>query len=241
MATFVLVHGAFQGGWVWGRVADLLHSRGHDVHTPTLSGCGYLAKAVHQESDLGVFIADIRSYIEFEDLGEIILIAHSFSGMVCGALMMQIPERIRQAVFVDAVIPEPQRSFADMAGEPFQLMLEKHRGQDGAVRPWPLQVFGVTESAAAWFEPRLRPFSYKAFHTPFPGIFDPRPVPTSYISCRETGSPFIREMAGKARRHGWSLQTINSGHCPMVTCPLELCQAIMIQVASGQDLLSFFQ
>lgn len=241
MATFVLVHGAFQGGWVWEKVADLLRTRGHDVHTPTLSGCGYLAKEIHQEINLDAYIADIRNYIEFEDLSEIILIAHSFSGMVCGALMMQIPERIRHAVFIDAIIPEPQRSFVDIAGEPFRLMLEKHRREDGAVRPWPLQVFGVTGPEASWFEARLRPFSYKTFDTPFPGSFDPRLVPTSYISCQETISPFIRAMVEKARWHDWPLQTINSGHCPMVTSPFELCQAIMIQVATGQDFRSFFQ
>jgi pimeloyl-ACP methyl ester carboxylesterase len=222
-------------------VAELLGTRGHDVHTPTLSGCGYLAKEVHQEVNLDAYIADIRNYIEFENLSEIILVAHSFSGMICGALMMQIPERIRHAVFVDAIIPEPQRTFVDLAGEPFRLMLEKHRREDGAVWPWPLQVFGVVGPGASWFEARLRPFSCKAFHAPFPGSFDPRLVPTSYINCQETSSPFIREMAKKVKGNGWPLQAIHSGHCPMVTCPLELCQTIMLQTASGQDLLSFFQ
>lgn len=241
MATFVFVHGAFQGGWVWGKVADLLRIRGHNVHTPTLSGCGYLAKAVHQEIALDDYIADTRNYIEIEELGEIILVAHSFSGMVCGALLMQIPERIRHAVFIDAIIPEHQRSFGDIAGEPFRLLLNKHRREDGAVRPWPLQFFGVTGSQAPWFEPRLRPFPCNAFQSPFPFSFDPHLVPTSYINCQQTLSPFIQEMAAKAKDNGWPLQVINSGHCPMVTCPFELCQVIMIQVASGQDLLSFFQ
>ena len=241
MATFVLVHGAFQGGWVWTKVADALRTRGHEVHTPTLSGCGYLAGEVHAENNLDTYLADLRRYIDFEQLGEIILVAHSFSGMLCGALMMQIPERIRHAVFIDAIIPEHRRTFAEMAGEPFRLMLEKHRRDDGAVNPWPLQVFGVTGPDASWFESRLRPFPYQAFHLPFPDSFDPRFVPTSYITCRETISPFIREMAGKAKENKWPVQAITSGHCPMVTCPFELCQAIMLQTASGQDLFSFFQ
>ena len=92
MANFFFVHGAFQGGWVWGKVAEMLRTRGHDVHTPTLSGCGYLAKDTDEEINLDNFISDIRNYIEFEDLSEIILVAHSFSGMICGALMMHIPE-----------------------------------------------------------------------------------------------------------------------------------------------------
>jgi pimeloyl-ACP methyl ester carboxylesterase len=241
MANFLLVHGAFQGGWVWGKVADLLRTRGHEVHTPTLSGCGYLAKDVSQDINLEDYIADIRKYFEFEDLREIVLVAHSFSGMICGALMMQIPERIRHAVFVDAVIPQAERSFADIADEPFRQMLEKHRQEDGTVRPWPLPLFGVTGPEVAWFTTRLRPFSHKAFLAPFPGSFNPRLVPTSYITCRETSSPFIRKMAEKAKENNLPLQEINSGHCPMVSCPRELCQALMLQTASGQDLFSFFQ
>lgn len=241
METFLFVHGAFQGGWVWCKVADLLRTRGHDVHTPTLSGCGYLTGMGHQESDLHVLINDIRGYIEFEDLSDVILVAHSFSGMICGALMMQIPERILHAVFVDAIIPEEQRSFLDMAGEPFQLMLEEHRLADGSVKPWPLQVFGVTGPESTWFLDRLRPFSYRAFHTPFPSAFDPCRVPTSFISCRETISPFIRRMADKAKANGWPLMEINTGHCPMVTAPVNLARTIMIQTAPFQDLLTFLE
>ncbi|GAB6191822.1 alpha/beta fold hydrolase [Desulfocastanea catecholica] len=211
------------------------------MHTPTLAGCGYLARPGSQKSDLHDYIADIRGYIEFEDLREIILVAHSFSGMVCGALMMQIPERIRHAVFIDAVLPESQQSFTDLAGELFRLMLEEHHLEDGSVKPWPLQVFGVTSPETSWFSARLRPFSYKSFHTPFPEIFDPKRVPASFISCRGTVSPYIQAMGGKAKANGWPLMEINTGHCPMVTAPVNLARTIMIQTAPFQDLLTFLE
>ncbi len=241
MATFLFVHGAFQGGWVWSRVADLFQTRGHVVHTPTLADCGYLAQEDHQENDLHVFIDSIHRYIEMEDLKEIILLSHSFAGMISGAIMMQIPERIRHAVFIDAIIPEHQRSFTDLAGETFRLMLDKHRQEDGSVRPWSTPVFGVSGPDTTWFEARLRRFSYKAFNTPFPEIFDPHRIPTSYINCLQTMSPFIQAMAEKAKYHAWPLLTINAGHCPMVSCPRELAQAIIIQTTSGQDCYSFFE
>ena len=221
MATFLFVHGAFLGGWVWRKVTDLLHSRGHDTHTPTLSGCGYLAgKNRHEGNDLSDFIADIRNYIDAEGLTEIIMIAHSFSSMICGAIMMQIPDRIRQAVFIDGIIPESNRSFAETAGQSFQLMLANHLQEDGSVRPWPLPVFGVQGADADWFETRLRPFSHTAFHSPFPGTFDPQRVTTSYISCQKTASPFIQAMAMRATELNWPLLPIKSGHCPMVTGPV---------------------
>ena len=233
MATFVLVHGAFQGGWVWQKAAEKLRSQGHEVHTPTLSGCGYLSQGMRREDDLNTSVDGLLRYLEFEDLRKVILVAHSFSGMICGAVMMQVPDRIQQAVFVDAVIPEVQRSFAKIAGEGFQQILEKHRLEEWKVRPWPLQVFGVAGSSADWFENRLRPFPYAAFHTPFPVTFNPATIPVSYIGCRETASPFIRQMVGKAKGYNWPVVEMDSGHCPMVTHPEDLVRTIIAAVTSG--------
>ena len=236
MATFLLVHGAFQGGWVWQKVAAMLRGQGHEVHAPTLSGCGYLSHGMQQEDDLLTYIEDIAQYIEFEDLQGIVLIAHSFSGMICGEVMMRFGNRIMQAIFVDAVIPEAHRTFAETAGEPFRNMLEKHRLGGGKVRPWPLQVFGVDKSSADWFEPRLRPFPYQAFLTPYPGHFAPDVLPCAFIGCRETISPFIRKMAEKAKGYTWQVLEIQAGHCPMVSCPEELVRAMMSILASDDGL-----
>lgn len=241
MSTFLFVHGAFQGGWVWRQVAGILARNGHDVHTPTLSGCGYLSPVKADWGDLGTYIDEVVRYVEMEDLTNVILVAHSFSGMICSAVMMRTPARIRHAVFVDAMIPEQGRSFADIAGEPFMQMLQKHRSEDGSIAPWPLPVFGVNGDGAQWFAPRLRPFPGQAFTSPFPDPFDPHRVRTSYISCQETMSPFIRAMAGKAGEYGWPMLALNSGHCPMVTCPANLVKAIVIQAGLNQDVRMFFE
>jgi len=241
MSTFLFVHGAFQGGWVWRQAADKLARNGHDVHAPTLSGCGYLNRNGADGSDLTAFIDEVVGYVEMEDLEDFVLVAHSFSGMICGAVMMRIPEQIRHAVFVDAIIPEPGRSFADIGGEPFRQMLEKHRRENGTIAPWPLPVFGVNGEGTAWFAPRLRPFSGQAFTTPFPDPFDPHRTPASYISCQETMSPFIRAMAAKAEEYGWPKMTLASGHCPMVTCPDELVKALVILTGSNQDYRMHFE
>ena len=188
---------------------------------------------MRQEDDLNTSVDGLLRYLEFEDLGEVILVAHSFSGMICGAVMMQVPNRIQQAIFVDAIIPEVQRSFAQTAGEGFRQILEKHRLEVWKVCPWPLQVFGVAGSSAEWFESRLRPFPYADFHTPFPVTFNPTAVPVSYIGCRETVSPFIRQMVGKAKEYNWPVVEIDSGHCPMVTHPADLVRTMITIIASG--------
>jgi pimeloyl-ACP methyl ester carboxylesterase len=235
MTKFLLVHGAFQGGWVWRELAGLLRAQGHEVHRPTLSGCGYLSGRQPRPEGLQAYIGDIKKYMELEDLKDIVLVAHSFSGMICGALIMQLSQRIRQAVFIDAAIPVPGQSFAEVAGENFQNMLEKHRMADGNVRPWPAQVFGVAGPEAQGFESRLRPFPHEAFVTPFPGAFDPAAVKTAYIGCRDTASPFIRETALKAASHGWRIFQLDSGHCPMISCPGELSR-MLITASSGGPL-----
>ncbi len=227
MASFLMIHGAFQGGWVWNKTADILNQKGHSVYAPTLGGCSYLYHGPDSTRDLLSYISEAEMYAKIEDLNEIILVAHSFSGMICGALMMRMPERIRQAVFVDAVIPQQHRSFATIAGDSFTQMLEKSKTPTGEVKPWPVQMFGVDENNAAWFEDRLRPFPVKAFHSPFPDCLEPSPIKVSHISCKHTMSPFIREMAAKAKGMGWPLFQLNSAHCPMVTHPAELSQTML--------------
>ena len=249
MATFLCVHGAFQGGWVWKQVADQLHKQGHTVHRPTLCGCGYLyaasglacdykdflenkagyldtvsgcrnqAAASRPSYDLHTYVTDMANYLEIEELEDIVLVGHSYSGMICGALLMQQGQRIRQAISVDAVIPQSERSFVDVAGEQFAQMLGQHQLDEFLIRPWPVPVFGIDEQRAAWFQSRLRPFPKAGFTTAFPGRFDPTVRPITHITCLRTMSPFIRAMAVKAGELGWPVHELDAGHCPMITCP----------------------
>ncbi|WP_027185993.1 alpha/beta fold hydrolase [Desulfovibrio inopinatus] len=229
MAKFLFVHGAFQGAWVWREVSDILQSMGHETHIPTLSGCGYLHHGGREGIDLNTFIQDISNYIYFEELDDVVLVGHSYSGLICGAIMMGTPHLLHQAILVDTIIPQSNRSFVDTAGEAFRHMLESHRVGNWKIKPWPLNVFGVPESRGPWFSARLCDFPESAFLTPFPSEFDPTCVPVSFITCTATASPFIRAMAGKARSFGWSVTELNSGHCPMVTHPQEL--AAMLDTA----------
>lgn len=260
MTSFFCVHGAFQGGWVWRQIKPYLEKQGCTVHRPTLSGCGYLYQepqtpaemkdylmrtASYMDTVSGFFqpprdqqysynlvsyIKDIESYLALEDLHDVVLVGHSFSGMICSALLARVPERFRSAIFIDAVIPCEGKSFVDIAGPQFEKMLEQHRLGNGLVKPWPLPVFGVNGLEADWFGARLRPFPRAAFHTVFPEKFDSTICPISYISCRQTMSPFIRETANTARRLGWPVHELDSSHCPMVTCPQALAEMLIALV-----------
>ena len=259
MANFLCVHGAFQGGWVWQQVAQHLAQQGHVVHRPTLSGCGHLfassglscdykdfleTKAGYLETvsgcrnplavprptyDLHTYITDVANYLEEEELEDVVLVGHSYSGMICGALLMQQGWRIRHYIAVDAVLPEAGRSFVDIAGEQFATMLDQHKLDDLLIRPWPVPVFGVDEARATWFQSRLRPFPQAGFTTYFPSSFDPGIRPVTHITCLRTMSPFIRAMAAKAGALGWPVRELDAGHCPMITCP-ETLAALLLSI-----------
>lgn len=234
MATFVFVHGAFQGGWVWKDVVNALRAMGHDAHAPTLSGCGYLHHGLREGVGLHSYIQDVVNYLDFMDLSDVTLVGHSYSGLICGAVMMRTPNRLRKAVLVDTLIPEPNRSFAETAGEAFQHMLEGNRVNGWKVAPWPVKVFGVPEDKAPWFQKRLCEFPHAAFTTPFPGEFEPSLVDTAFITCGKTLSPFIRAMAERAKAYGWKVDELaESGHCPMVTHPQELTDLLLAAVGEG--------
>jgi len=106
MVTIVLVHGAWAGGWVWARMTPHLRAAGHDVFAPTLTGSGERSHLLTREVDLNTHVDDIANVIKFENLNDVILVGHSYSGMVITEIANKMPERIAHLVFVDAFVPE---------------------------------------------------------------------------------------------------------------------------------------
>src|ERR1700760_4452365 len=101
MATFVLVHGSWHGGWCYARVARLLRAAGHEVYTPTLTGMGERSHLAGGHINLDTHIRDIRNVFEYEDIGDAILCGHSYGGMVITGVAGEIGERIRSLVYLD--------------------------------------------------------------------------------------------------------------------------------------------
>ncbi len=106
MATFVLVHGAWQGGWTWSRVTPLLRAKGHEVFTPTLTGCAERVQTLSPQVGLETHVEDIAALILFERLKDVILVGHSYSGQVIASSASRLPERIRQLIYLDAFLPD---------------------------------------------------------------------------------------------------------------------------------------
>src|ERR687889_2155513 len=110
MTTFVLVHGSCHGGWCWKKVTPLLRKYGHDVYFPTLTGLGERDHLLSKDIDLYTHIHDITQVLEYEDLNEVILVGHSYGGLVIGGVAEVIPERIKHLVYLNAYIPQDNKS-----------------------------------------------------------------------------------------------------------------------------------
>src|SRR5690349_3363976 len=113
-STFVLVHGAFHGGWCWRMVADRLRDAGGRVFTPTCSGLGERAHLLASGVDHRTFVKDVAGVIEAEELDDIVLVGHSFGGVVISGVAELMPDRIRHLVYLDSVIPRDGKSPIDM-------------------------------------------------------------------------------------------------------------------------------
>jgi pimeloyl-ACP methyl ester carboxylesterase len=104
--TFVLVHGAWHGGWCWRRVADLLEKQGHKVFTPTLTGVGERSHLMSKDINLDTHITDLVNVFKWEDLKDVCLVVHSYGGWPGSGAIEQVGDRISSIVWLDAFKPE---------------------------------------------------------------------------------------------------------------------------------------
>jgi pimeloyl-ACP methyl ester carboxylesterase len=132
VVTIVLVHGSWLGGWCWRRVAPLLRSAGHDVFAPTLTGLGDRSHLGGPNVDLSLHVQDIRSVLEIEELQDVILVGHSYAGMVITAVADQVPDRIAQLVYLDAIVPEHGLAIFDLIPPATVAQIRRAAEQGGA-------------------------------------------------------------------------------------------------------------
>lgn len=130
-ATFVLVHGAWAGGWAWKRVAPLLRAHGHDVFTPTLTGLGERVHLASPDVNLTTHIQDIANLLVYEDMKDAVLVGWSYSGMVVAGVQDSVPDRLAHVVYLDADVPRDGESDFDVSGPEFRDEMERNAHSSG--------------------------------------------------------------------------------------------------------------
>ncbi|CAN7645306.1 alpha/beta hydrolase [Phenylobacterium sp. LjRoot225] len=238
MATYVLVHGGGHGGWCWGRLAPLLRAAGHEVFTPTLTGLGERAHLLRPGIDLDTQIADVLGVLAYEDLHDVILVGHSYGGMVITGVADRALERVGQLVFLDAAIPRNGESLADTSPGLQELVGRHVRTVDGVeLALWPdphiVSLYGVTApDQVAWMAGKLTPHPWACLTQKLHLTREAEllKLPRTNINCTstlDTRSPEGVERALQADRV-WEIDT---GHDLMITEPRAVAD-MLLQLAA---------
>lgn len=231
--TYVLVHGAWHGGWCWARVAPILESAGHRVHAPTLTGLGDSAALLRRDIALGTHVDDILRLLRERDLREVVLCGHSYAGMVITGAADAEPSRLRALVYVDAVVPQDGDCALDPLPPERRALIEERTARDGdgwKVPPTPAARFGVTDPRdAAWIDALCTPHPYRTLAEPIRLSGAHRRVPTKVYVLASAHSPsaYWQYHERAAADRGWRAAEVPSGHEMMVTHPRELAEILL--------------
>jgi len=234
-ATFVLIHGAWHGGWCWKKLTPLLRAAGHDVYTPTLTGLGERAHLLNPQIGLGTHVEDIRALLEYEDLHNVILVGHSYGGMVIAGVAEVAARRLSHLIFLDAFVPLDGQSVLDTRsdrGAPVRKIAQE--SGDGWKVPIGKATFGVTDEAdVAWMSARMTPQPLRTFEEPV-RLTSPaaHALPRSYILCRQDEPTLFDSHAQRVKSEGWGYFELRTGHDAMITAPEELAR-ILLKVAAN--------
>ncbi|HXZ22121.1 MAG TPA: alpha/beta hydrolase [Pseudolabrys sp.] len=232
-STFVLVHGAWHGGWCWRRVADRLKARGHSVFTPTLTGLGERAHLLHPGVNLSLHIADVLGVIEYERLNGIVLVGHSYGGCVISGVAEAIPDAIRSIVFLDAFIPDDGDAMVDLVQPAVQEVIKAALQRGDAVIPVrDAAAFKVNEKDRAWVDSLSvpQPMGTMTEKIKLTGARERIPK-KAYI--RATGYPnvsFDKAYARVKADRAWRTFEVACGHDVMIDEPDRLTD-ILLKVA----------
>ena len=239
MATYVLVHGGAHGGWCYGPVARILRSSGHDVHAPTLTGLGDRSHLLRPGIDLDTHINDVVAVLHYEDLREVILVGHSYGGMVITGVADRAADRVGHLVYLDAATPVDGQSLVDIAGPMMEAARARGRVVDGVelvLFPGtePLPHYGVTDpDDVAWMDERLTPHPWRCFEQPLRLTNEEAlwAIPQSHIVCTSTLATRDPARMAAARATG-RLWDIDTGHDLMITEP-EAVATLLLKVAGA--------
>lgn len=239
MANFVLVHGAWQGGWCWRDVTAALIRAGHRAHAPTLTGVGERAHLLSKDITLETHIADVIAAIEAEEMNDVVLAVHSYAGMIGTAVADRMPGRIAHLVYVDAVVPKPGESWS---GTHSRATREQRLGAAAAAPDFAFPapdpaVFGLADEQYEWVKRRQTPHPGHTYEHALD--FDMNrvaAVPRTFVSCIKPALATIDSIRPRvADRNFWGgawlansrVVELETGHDPMISAPREFTRVLL--------------
>ncbi|MCK1797528.1 alpha/beta hydrolase [Streptomyces sp. XM4193] len=238
MSTYLLVHGAWHSGQCWDRVVPLLEAAGHRVFAPSLTGYGDRQHLLGPEVGLDTHIDDVVGLITEEDLDEVVLVGHSYAGLVVSAVADRLPERVAHLVHLDAMVPEDGESAADVIPVTRQLIELAERSESGwrvppmPELPAPLGLFGVTDPAdVAWLRGMLSDHPVRCLRQKV-RLGNPAAdaIPRTHIhNVGAAPAGIVRRPVPAIQPNGSAarVRQLPTGHDSMITMPNELAGLLL--------------
>lgn len=226
MATFLIAHGAWSAGWVWKKMYPLLQEKGHSLIVPTYTGSGERAHLGSASIGLGSHVQDILMVLQFEDLRDVVLVGHSYGGMVATGVADGAAERIAKLVYLDAFAPQHGQRVFDFYPEG-----EEERRRASAIDGWKMPPSPLPPDTPStdieWMTPRRVPHPLASFQEQLVLQNGEPAMPRSYIYAQRhiPGDPF-RRFLDRAKREGWQTFEMDASHSPHVTAPEELADIL---------------
>ncbi len=227
MTNFVLVHGSYQGGWIWQKVADRLRAVGHKVYAPSLDGCAERKSQVRAGITTETQADEVAQLLFYEDLKEVVLVGTSSGGMVVCRVAELMRDRISRLVFVDAL--------ALLDGEKIRDIVTRSTAQESGVTAGPSREDAANRLFAD-LEPETRAWALERYTQHPIGIYN-EPVrlqsfwsqkwPTSVIWCRQAPNPGEAHQRRAAEKLGGTWAELDTGHYPMLSTPDELTRLLL--------------
>ena len=227
----MLVHGAWHGGWCWRRVADRLQQAGHRVFAPTLTGLGERAHLLTPAVSLDTHVQDVLGVLEAEELESVVLVGHSYAGLVISGVAARAKRRLRQLVYLDALLLEDGQSWAEAFPPEVTAARRKSATVTNGVKTLPAPdptIYGLEDPADdAWLRRRLAPHPFAPFEQKVQcGCALGNGLPKVYVDCTR---PALAALAAiKARwRADWEFLELQTGHDLMVSAPAETARILL--------------
>jgi pimeloyl-ACP methyl ester carboxylesterase len=234
--TFLVAHGAWSAGYTWKKMHPLLSAAGHRLITPTYTGLGERSHLASPANDLETHVQDMLGVIEYGDLHDIVLIGHSYGGMVATTVADRARDKIARLLYLDAFVPLDGEALLDLLSpEAANAMREKARAGDGwRVPPNPIPP-DTSDEDVRWLSPRRIPQSISCFEmkSHLAGAIT---VPRDYIYCTRTSpaDPFRRFAERAKSEEGWRYHEMDASHSPHVTGPDDLA-ALLERILARPD------
>lgn len=225
MATYVLVHGAWSGGWGWTGVARLLRAQGHEVFVPTLTGLGERSHLLHPGITLTTHIQDVLGVFTYEDLEDVILVGHSYGGMVITGVSGRIADRIRTLVYLDAFLPADGQSLLDFGGPPG--WQEAQKSTPGLISPIVFAARPENEELAAIRARKLGPHPLLTLTEGVALDGSERSIERRTYIWATLSPGFERFYRQVEHDPAWKARTIDTGHVVMLEDPQGLASLLL--------------